>query len=99
MFDFCLVVNLTNISHFDYSVGKNRQRNPHCIRSTETECDLTNEFKGDLKGVYTAEVLSEPLPGMTTDHVELPFTRSKPFCPYNDSECCVFSSKTNCFPY
>ncbi|XP_056598509.1 coagulation factor IIIb [Triplophysa dalaica] len=77
-------VNYTYTVEF-YSVGKNRQRNPHCIRSTETECDLTNEFKGDLKGVYTAEVLSEPLPGMTTDHVDLPFTRSKPFCPYNDT--------------
>lgn len=77
-------VNYTYTVEF-FRVGKNRQRNPHCIRSTETECDLTNEFKGDFKGVYTAEVLSEPLPGMTTDHEELPFSRSKTFCPYNDT--------------
>ncbi|XP_067218561.1 coagulation factor IIIb isoform X1 [Chanodichthys erythropterus] len=63
--------------------GRDKQRNPHCIRSTETECDLTNEL--DVKGVYTAEVLSESLHGMTSDHVEPPYTRSKQFCPYNDT--------------
>ncbi|XP_016105116.1 tissue factor-like [Sinocyclocheilus grahami] len=63
-------------------VGKDKLRNPHCIRSTETECDLTNEL--DVKGVYSADVLSESLHG-TSDYVEPPFTRSKKFCPYNDT--------------
>ncbi|RXN25821.1 tissue factor-like protein [Labeo rohita] len=63
-------------------VGKDKQRNPHCIRSTETECDLTNEL--DLKGVYTADILSESSHG-TSDYVDPPFARSKTFCPYNDT--------------
>lgn len=76
---------------FLFRVGKDKQRNPHCIKTTETECDLTNEL--DLKGVYTAEVLSESLRGMTSDHVEPPYTRSKTFCPYNDSECPTMHSQ------
>ncbi|XP_077081567.1 coagulation factor IIIb [Siphateles boraxobius] len=75
-------VNYTYTVEFS-RVGKDKQRNPHCIKTTETECDLTNEL--DIKGVYTAEVLSESLRGMTSDHVEPPYTRSKTFCPYNDT--------------
>ncbi|XP_073704610.1 coagulation factor IIIb [Garra rufa] len=63
-------------------VGKDKQRNPHCIRSTETECDLTNDL--DIKGVYSAEILLESL-HETSDYVDTPFTRSKTFCPYNDT--------------
>uniref|UniRef100_A0A9J7YNC5 Tissue factor n=2 Tax=Cyprinus carpio TaxID=7962 RepID=A0A9J7YNC5_CYPCA len=74
-------VNYTYTVEFSRA-GKDKQRNPHCIRSTETECDLTNEL--DVKGVYSAEVLSESLHG-TSDYVEPPFTRSKKFCPYNDT--------------
>lgn len=77
-------VNYTYTVEFYNKSGISRQRNPHCIRSTETECDLTNELV-HLKEDYTAEVLSEPLPGMNADHEELPFTRSKIFCPYNDT--------------
>uniref|UniRef100_W5JZL2 Tissue factor n=2 Tax=Astyanax mexicanus TaxID=7994 RepID=W5JZL2_ASTMX len=65
-------------------VGQDKQRNPHCIRSRETECDLTNNLK-DLKSFYTADVLSEPAPGFSTDLMELPSTPSKKFCPYNDT--------------
>ncbi|XP_036412588.1 coagulation factor IIIb [Colossoma macropomum] len=65
-------------------VGKNRQTNPHCIRSLETVCDLTNDLK-DLKAIYTADVLSEHLPGSSSDLLELPFTQSKKFCPYTDT--------------
>ncbi|KAL7850827.1 hypothetical protein AOLI_G00211830 [Acnodon oligacanthus] len=65
-------------------VGSDRQRNPHCIRSLDTECDLTNDLK-DLKAFYTADVLSEHLPGSSSDLVELPFTQSKKFCPYTDT--------------
>ncbi|KAK7158974.1 hypothetical protein R3I94_005344 [Phoxinus phoxinus] len=75
-------VNYTYTVEFSRA-GKDKQRNPHCIKTTETECDLTNEL--DIKGVYTAEVLSESLRGMTSDHVEPPYTRSKTFCPYNDT--------------
>ncbi|XP_016331299.1 tissue factor-like [Sinocyclocheilus anshuiensis] len=74
-------VNYTYTVEFS-RVGKDKLRNPHCIRSTETECDLTNEL--DVKGVYSADVLSESLHG-TSDYVEPPFTRSKKFCPYNDT--------------
>ncbi|XP_072524830.1 coagulation factor IIIb isoform X2 [Salminus brasiliensis] len=62
-------------------VGKDRQRNPHCIRTQDTECDLTNDLL-DLKSSYTADVLSEPF---SFDLVELPSTQSKKFCPYNDT--------------
>ncbi|XP_026139155.1 tissue factor [Carassius auratus] len=74
-------VNYTYTVEFS-RIGKDRQRNPHCIQSTETECDLTNEL--DIKGVYSADVLSETLHG-SSDYVEPPFSRSKKFCPYNDT--------------
>ncbi|XP_053529647.1 tissue factor isoform X2 [Ictalurus punctatus] len=62
-------------------VGRNRQRNPHCIRISHPECDLTDDLS-DLKAAYTADVLTEL---MTFDPTELPFTQSKRFCPYNDT--------------
>ncbi|KAK3534816.1 hypothetical protein QTP86_026074 [Hemibagrus guttatus] len=62
-------------------VGRDRQRNPHCIRITYPECDLTENLS-DLKATYTADVLTEL---MTFDPIELPFTQSKRFCPYNDT--------------
>ncbi|XP_062843525.1 coagulation factor IIIb [Trichomycterus rosablanca] len=62
-------------------VGKDRQRNPHCIQISSTECDLTYDLN-NLKSVYTADVLSEPL---TSDLIELPSSQSKRFCPYNDT--------------
>ncbi len=70
--------------NFPCRVGRDKQRNPHCIRSSETECDLTNEL--ETRGVYSADVLSESTQG-SSDYVEPPYTRSKKFCPYNDSEC------------
>ncbi|XP_051556388.1 tissue factor-like [Myxocyprinus asiaticus] len=76
-------VNYTYTVEFS-RVGGNAQRNPHCIKSSEAECDLTNELL-ELKGVYSAVVVSEPLPGMTTSQDEPPFTRSKTFCPYNET--------------
>ncbi|KAL0965927.1 hypothetical protein UPYG_G00288080 [Umbra pygmaea] len=70
----------------EYSeVGGDRQRNPHCIRSSTTECDLTNELR-DLNKTYSAYILSEPLPGLTSDLVEFPYTRAKNFCPYKDTK-------------
>ncbi|CAB1326015.1 unnamed protein product [Coregonus sp. 'balchen'] len=68
-----------------YSVGKDRHRNPHCIRSSGTECDLTNELR-NLQETYSADVLSEPLPGITSDLVEFPYTRAKRFSPYKDTQ-------------
>ncbi|TRY53653.1 hypothetical protein DNTS_008654 [Danionella cerebrum] len=63
--------------NYTYTVEFSRQA------TALTECDLTNEM--DIKGVYLAEVLSEPLRGMRFDQVEFPYTRSKTFCPYNDT--------------
>ncbi|KAG7320058.1 hypothetical protein KOW79_017201 [Hemibagrus wyckioides] len=62
-------------------VGRDRQRNPHCIRVSHPECDLTDNLS-DLKAAYTADVLTEL---MTFDPIELPSTQSKRFCPYNDT--------------
>ncbi|XP_052403604.1 tissue factor [Carassius gibelio] len=74
-------VNYTYTVEFS-RVGRDKVRNPHCIRSSETECDLTNEL--ELKGVYSADVLSESPLG-SADYVEPPYTRSETFCPYNDT--------------
>nr|XP_055058404.1 coagulation factor IIIb [Misgurnus anguillicaudatus] len=78
-------VNYTYTVEYYNKSGIIKQRKLHCIRSTETECDLTNELGKHLNEDFTAEVLSEPLPGMNANHEELPFTRSKIFCPYNDT--------------
>ncbi|XP_021445367.2 tissue factor [Oncorhynchus mykiss] len=66
-------------------VGKDRQRKPYCIRSSGTECDLTNELR-NLEETYSADVLSEPLPGVNSDLVEFPYTRAERFCPYKDTQ-------------
>ncbi|NP_001017728.2 coagulation factor IIIb precursor [Danio rerio] len=75
-------VNYTYTVEFSRT-NRDKQRNPHCIRSTETECDLTNDL--DINEVYSAEVLSEPLPSMNIDQVEPPYSRSKIFRPYDDT--------------
>ncbi|KAJ8279161.1 hypothetical protein COCON_G00062270 [Conger conger] len=77
----------TNYSYtVEFSVvSKNRQRNPHCIRTMNTECDLTNLLT-ELKETYSAVVQSEALPGETSDQIEPPFTRSERFCPYKDTK-------------
>ncbi|XP_010866883.2 tissue factor [Esox lucius] len=70
----------------EYSVvGQDRQRNPYCIRTSATECDLTNELR-NLNKTYTVDILSEPLPGVTSDLVEFPFSQAERFCPYKDTE-------------
>lgn len=73
------------------SLGQNRDRSPHCIQTSATECDLTQQLK-ELKKTYTAVVQSEPVRGETTDLVELPYTASQRFCPYTDSK---YTSKTH----
>ncbi|KAJ8397564.1 hypothetical protein AAFF_G00438400 [Aldrovandia affinis] len=76
----------TNYSYtVEFSVvGKDRERNPHCIRTMSTECDLTSMLT-KLNETYTAVVSSEPLPRETSDLSEFPFTRSEKFCPYEDT--------------
>ncbi|KAL4635106.1 tissue factor-like [Arapaima gigas] len=76
----------TNYSYtVEFSItGKNRDRNPHCIKTTDTECDLTNMLT-QLNETYTADVISEPKQGVTSDVVEFPHTRAAPFCPYKNS--------------
>ncbi|KAG9351087.1 hypothetical protein JZ751_024977 [Albula glossodonta] len=49
-----------------------------------TECDLTNSLD-KIKDTYSAVVVSEPLPGMSSDLPELPYTKAERFCPYKDS--------------
>ncbi|XP_028825505.1 coagulation factor III, tissue factor a [Denticeps clupeoides] len=68
-----------------YMPAHNKERSPFCIRTAKTECDLTRSLK-NLDSVYIAEVLSEPLPGVTSDLIEFPYTRSEPFCPYKDTQ-------------
>ncbi|KAM4718665.1 coagulation factor III, tissue factor a [Anableps anableps] len=70
----------------EFSVaGENRERNPHCIRSTATVCDLS-VFLTKLNSCYTADVLSEPPLGTTSDDTEFPHITSPRFCPYQDTE-------------
>ncbi|KAI4871259.1 hypothetical protein NFI96_019787 [Prochilodus magdalenae] len=64
--------------------GEDDQRSPLCIQTSETECDLTTELN-DLKGSYTADVLSEPMRGVISDLTEFPHTTSTPFSPYQDT--------------
>lgn len=66
------------------------QRNPHCIRSSGTSCDLSSSLN-DLSACYTADVLSEPPLGVTSDLIEFPYTSSPKFCPYTDSRSFYFS--------
>ncbi|XP_053198495.1 coagulation factor IIIa [Scomber japonicus] len=63
--------------------GQNGQRNFNCIRSSATVCDLTSSLT-ELKAYYTAEVLSKPPLGETSDGPEI-FTRSPRFSPYKDT--------------
>ncbi|XP_070709019.1 coagulation factor IIIa [Pempheris klunzingeri] len=66
-------------------VGRDRQKNPHCIRSSTTMCDLSSALT-DLHAYYTADVLSEPPLGATSDIIEFPYTSSPRFCPYRDTD-------------
>uniref|UniRef100_UPI0037E76665 coagulation factor IIIa n=1 Tax=Semicossyphus pulcher TaxID=241346 RepID=UPI0037E76665 len=66
-------------------VGRDKQKNSHCIRSLVTVCDLSSSLN-DLKAYYTADVLSEPLLGATSDLIEFPYTSSPRFCPYKDTD-------------
>ncbi|KAG7219567.1 hypothetical protein INR49_018994, partial [Caranx melampygus] len=65
-------------------VGQDKQRNPLCFRSSATLCDLST-FLTDLHANYTADVLSEPPLGVTSDLIEFPYTTSPRFCPYKDN--------------
>ncbi|XP_057178729.1 coagulation factor IIIa [Triplophysa rosa] len=67
-----------------YEIGQSRERTPHCIRSTETDCDLTTELK-DLRASYKADILSEHMRGVTSDLIEHPYTTSERFSPYSDT--------------
>lgn len=66
-------------------VPGDRQRNPHCIRMAQTECDLSNSIQ-DPRACYIADVLSEPPLGVAPEHKEYPSTRSPRFCPYKDTD-------------
>lgn len=69
----------------DCRLGQDRERTPHCIRTMDTECDLTLELK-NLQDYYTADILSEPMRGVSSDLVEFPHVSSKKFSPYHDSQ-------------
>lgn len=76
-----------SLSLFSDSLGQNRDRSPHCIQTSETECDLTQQLKNlkHIRETYTAVVQSESARGVPSDIVEPPYTESKKFCPYTDS--------------
>ncbi|XP_038132361.1 coagulation factor IIIa [Cyprinodon tularosa] len=70
----------------EFSVsGGDRQRIHQCIRSNATECDLSRSLT-ELKSCYTADVLSEPPLGTTSDLTEFPHSTSPRFCPYQDTD-------------
>lgn len=65
--------------------NENRERNPLCIQTSDTECDLTSDLK-ELKSRYSADVLSEPVRGSNPpDLIESPHTTSAWFIPYQDT--------------
>uniref|UniRef100_A0A8C1NAH2 Tissue factor n=1 Tax=Cyprinus carpio TaxID=7962 RepID=A0A8C1NAH2_CYPCA len=65
-------------------VGQDRERTPHCIRTMATECDLTAGLK-NLKAYYSADILSEPMQGISSDLVEFPHVSSEKYSPYYDT--------------
>uniref|UniRef100_A0A8C1YRH5 Tissue factor n=1 Tax=Cyprinus carpio TaxID=7962 RepID=A0A8C1YRH5_CYPCA len=65
-------------------VGQDRKRTGHCIKTMETECDLTAELQNP-KANYSADILSEPMQGVFSDLVEFPHVSSKKFSPYYDT--------------
>ncbi|KAF4095697.1 hypothetical protein G5714_023300 [Onychostoma macrolepis] len=76
-------------TNYSYTVefselGQDRDRTPHCIKTMATECDLTAELK-NLKAYYSADILSEPMRGVSSDLVEFPHSRSDQFSPYYDT--------------
>ncbi|XP_035511646.1 coagulation factor IIIa [Morone saxatilis] len=71
------------------TISGNEKRNPHCIRSSATVCDLTSSLTSDLadlKACYTADILSEPPLGITSEDIEAPHSSSPRFCPYKDTD-------------
>ncbi|KAM9333101.1 coagulation factor III, tissue factor a [Pholidichthys leucotaenia] len=67
------------------AVGGDRERTHLCTRFSGTLCDLTKSLK-DLNTCYTADVLSEPPLGHSSDLVEFPHATSGRFCPYKDTD-------------
>ncbi|KAF7652308.1 hypothetical protein LDENG_00098490, partial [Lucifuga dentata] len=65
--------------------GQDKQRSAHCLRTSQTVCDLSASLT-DLKATYTADVLSEPPLGVTSDLIEFPYSTSPRFCPYKDTD-------------
>uniref|UniRef100_A0A8C1DIG5 Tissue factor n=1 Tax=Cyprinus carpio carpio TaxID=630221 RepID=A0A8C1DIG5_CYPCA len=65
-------------------VGQDRERTPHCIRTMAMECDLTAGLK-KLNAYYTADILSEPMRGVSSDLVEFPHATTEKFSPYYDT--------------
>uniref|UniRef100_A0A673WF57 Tissue factor n=1 Tax=Salmo trutta TaxID=8032 RepID=A0A673WF57_SALTR len=56
-------------TNYSYTVEYSVKKNQHCIRTMETECDLSNSLV-DLKAIYSSD---------------FPHTRSERFTPYNDT--------------
>lgn len=72
-----------------HRLSGDKQRNPHCIRSSLTLCDLSASLT-DLDQCYTADVLSTPPLGAASDLTEFPHASAKKFCPLKESECLFF---------
>ncbi|XP_012694858.2 tissue factor-like [Clupea harengus] len=75
-------------TNYSYTVEFSRldkDKTMHCIRTRETECDLTDKLE-NLRDTYTADVISEPLPSANTHFVELPYTSAPRFCPYKETK-------------
>ncbi|XP_043941627.1 tissue factor [Protopterus annectens] len=73
---------------FTYTVeisGKltNWKKNPACIKTKNTECDLTR-FLQDVKDTFYAHVISEP-EGTNEEAEEYPYKVSPAFTPYNQT--------------
>uniref|UniRef100_A0A3B3U6V9 Tissue factor n=1 Tax=Poecilia latipinna TaxID=48699 RepID=A0A3B3U6V9_9TELE len=67
-----------------FVAGGDRKRNLHCIRSNATMCDLSISLT-ELKSCYSADILSKPPLGTTSDDNEFPHTTSPLFCPYRET--------------
>lgn len=77
-------------------VGQDSHRSPLCFRSAATLCDLSAALT-NIHADYTADVLSEPPLGVTSDLIEFPYTTSARFCPYRDSRSRYCPSAASCW--
>uniref|UniRef100_A0A8C6U823 Tissue factor n=1 Tax=Neogobius melanostomus TaxID=47308 RepID=A0A8C6U823_9GOBI len=71
-------------ANYSYTDGEGPEKEPHCIKTSQTQCDLSSSMS-DLRTCYTAYVVSEPPEGAPAELMEYPHTKAPRFCPDQDT--------------